>query len=441
MLIVVSLAGLAADAFTHRPASPLPVPSPVLGSSARPAPRRASACVRATDGGRALRIALLTWESLHTVAVGGVAPHVTELAAGLERRGHEVHVYSRTGDGQMPYEIIDGVHIHRVPIQLDPDFITECSNMCNSFCWFLSESEQFQGAKFDICHGHDWLAAKAVVQCKKMGRRTVATIHSTEYGRCGNVNYSGQSERIRRLEEEVAMVADRLVSVSGVICDEVKQQFPINPDKLRMVYNGIHVEPYLGTVDAGAVKARYNIGPMDPVVLFVGRLATQKGPDLLLDALPLVLAQRSDVKFAFVGDGYMRADLERRVQELGVASAVRFLGSMSGRPLVELFKSTDCVCIPSRSGPLGIVVLEAWASGKPVVATSSGGPREFVDHGVDGFHVQPQPNAISWGILEIFSDFDKARAMGSRGRHKAEERFNWNRIAEETECIYRELCP
>jgi len=66
----------------------------------------------------------------------------------------QIHTYF----WQMPYEIIDGVHIHRVPIALDPDFITECRNMCNSFCWFLSESESFQGAKFDICHGHDWLA-------------------------------------------------------------------------------------------------------------------------------------------------------------------------------------------------------------------------------------------------------------------------------------------
>lgn len=391
------------------------------------------------DGGRPLRVALLTWESLHTIAVGGVAPHVTELAAGLERRGHEVHVYSRTGDGQMPYEIIDGVHIHRVPIQLDPDFITECNNMCNSFCWFLSESEQFQGAAFDVCHGHDWLAAKAVVQCKNMGRNTVATIHSTEYGRCGNVNYGGQSERIRRIEEEVAFVADRVISVSGVLCDEVKQQFRINYDKLRMVYNGIHLAPYLGTVDAGSVKARYNIGPMDPLVLFVGRLATQKGPDLLVEAIPLVLSSRHDVKFAVVGDGYMRADLERRVHELGVSSAVRFLGSMSGRPLVELFKSTDCVCIPSRNEPFGIVVLEAWASGKPVVATSSGGPREFVDHGVDGYHVHPSANSISWGICEIFSNFENSRQMGMRGREKAQKKFNWDKIAQDTERIYREL--
>lgn len=110
----------------------------------------------------------------------------------------------------------------------------------------MRESEQFQGARFDLCHGHDWLAAKAVVQCRNMGRSTVATIHSTEYGRCGNVNYGGQSERIRKIEEEVAYVAERVISVSGVLCDEVKMQFGINSDKLRMVYNGIHLAPYLG---------------------------------------------------------------------------------------------------------------------------------------------------------------------------------------------------
>ena len=138
------------------------------------------------------------------------------------------------------------MHIHRVPITLDPDFITECVNMCNSFCWFLAESERFQGAKFDICHGHDWLAAKvcvcvcararvracmlahappsihpsiqAVMQCKNMGRNTVATIHSTEYGRCGNVNYGGQSARIRKIEEEMVLAADRIISVCAYVC-------------------------------------------------------------------------------------------------------------------------------------------------------------------------------------------------------------------------------
>ena len=78
-----------------------------------------------------MRIALLTWESLHSIAVGGVAPHVSELAAGLYRRGHEVHIFARLGEGQSTYDVIDGVHYHRCPIELDPDFITEMNNMGN----------------------------------------------------------------------------------------------------------------------------------------------------------------------------------------------------------------------------------------------------------------------------------------------------------------------
>jgi len=69
-----------------------------------------------------MRIAQLAWESLHSIAVGGVAVHVTELAAALQRRGHEVHVFVRIGTGQSTYQLIDGVHYHRCPIDLHPDF-------------------------------------------------------------------------------------------------------------------------------------------------------------------------------------------------------------------------------------------------------------------------------------------------------------------------------
>mmetsp|Transcript_5023 Transcript_5023/g.12688 ORF Transcript_5023/g.12688 Transcript_5023/m.12688 type:complete len:257 (-) Transcript_5023:139-909(-) len=252
--------------------------------------------------------------------------------------------------------------------------------------------------------------------------------------------YGGQSERIRTIEDTLCHTADRVISVSGVLCDEIKTQFGIPTGKLRMIYNGIHLAPYLGVVDAGAVKAAINIGPLDPMVLFVGRLAMQKGPDLLLEAIPLVMAKRPDVKFVIVGDGYMRNDLQKRTHDLGVSNSVRFLGSMNGRPLVELFKSADCVCIPSRNEPFGIVVLESWASGKPVVVTSCGGPREFVSHGVDGYHVHPIPNSLAWGICEVFHDFKHSRDMGERGREKAQTSFNWNAIAEQTELVYRELC-
>lgn len=391
---------------------------------------------------RRYKIAMFSWESLHAIAVGGVAPHLTELAAGLERRGHEVHVYVRTGANQQPYEVIDGVHVHRVAFELSADFVEECANMCNAMVHFMNETESFMNDRFDICHAHDWLAAQALINIKRnMNRKCVFTVHSTEFGRCGNNSYGGQSARIRQIELEAIQLADRAVGVSGVLCDEIKAQY-IGFDwaKLRCVYNGINCLRYDGNLwDPAAVRSRYNVGPMDPMVLFVGRMATQKGPDILVEAIPAVLAARPDAKFVLVGDGYMKADLVERAAELGVSGAVYFTGSLSGQPLVDLFKATDVVAIPSRNEPFGIVTLEAWASNKPVVVTTSGGPREFVWHDHDGFLVDTNPAGMAWGITNCFVNFAHAQYMGERGRVKAAYQFSWDKIAADTNLIYDEL--
>jgi glycosyltransferase involved in cell wall biosynthesis len=388
-----------------------------------------------------MRIAFFAWESLHSIVVGGVAAHVTELAAGLQRRGHEVHVFVRLAQGLSTYQLIDGVHYHRCPVELNPDFITEMNNMGNSFVYFMRATEAYQGAHFDIVHGHDWLCAKGLVQVKNdYGRACVLTLHSTEYGRCGNHHFNGQSDRVRWVENEGAQRADRAVTVSGALADEVKAQYGVPDWKLRCVYNGVSCTRFDGFIDPAVCRRTYGIGPLDPMVLFVGRMSVQKGPDLLLEAVPCVLAARPDAKVVFVGDGYMRAALEQRARELGVQHAVRFLGNMGPNgDLINLYKSTDVVCVPSRNEPFGIVVLEAWAAGKPVVATRNGGPGEFIDHHREGLLVYDNPGSICWGITEIFRDFLHARWMGERGRVKAAYGFNWDVIAGQTEGIYREL--
>ncbi len=388
-----------------------------------------------------MRIALLSWESLHSVAVGGVAVHVTELAAALQRRGHEVHVFVRMGEGQSRYDLKDNVHYHRCPIELHPDFVTEMNNMCNSFIWHLGEVEYGLGGAFDIVHGHDWMCAKGVVQAKNdRGRKTVFTLHSTEFGRCGNNNYNGNSGRVRAFEAEGAYCADRVITVSGPLADEVKWLYHVPDWKLRRVYNGINCSRYDGYIDPAICRRTYGIGPVDPMVLFVGRFSTQKGPDLLVEAIPEVLGMRGDAKFVFVGDGYMRRQVENRANQLGVGHACRFLGSMGpDGDLINLFKSTDCVCVPSRNEPFGIVVLEAWAAGKPVVATRNGGPREFVTHNKTGYLVYDHPGSIAWGIKEVFRNFAHAQWMGEQGRVAAAYGFSWDVIAEQTEGIYKEI--
>ncbi|HUI58002.1 MAG TPA: glycosyltransferase family 4 protein [Bryobacteraceae bacterium] len=380
-----------------------------------------------------MKIALLSWESLHSIPVGGIAVHVTELAAALERRGHEVHVFTRIGPGQPAgYQRIDGVHYHRCPFELNPNFVDEVNNMCRSFVHHVLETECVIGA-FDIIHSHDWLAANAMIWIRQQrGRRAILTIHSTEYGRCGNTFSNGTSVRIRHQESAGTYWADRVITVSKSLKGEICWMYQVPDYKVWVIYNAVSAHNYDGWVEPAEVKRRFSIGPMDPTVLFTGRMTHQKGPDLLMEAIPAILRYHPRAKFIFAGDGELRGPVERRAHQLGVAHATRFLGFQTNGALADLYKSCDVVCVPSRNEPFGIVILEAWSAGKPVVSTKNGGPEEFVWHSVNGLKVYAHPDSIAWGLGTVFGDFEWARWMGRNGRLAAETAFTWDAIADET---------
>ena len=380
-----------------------------------------------------MKIALFSWEAVHSVFVGGIGFHVTELACALERKGHEVHVFTRMGRHDHPrYERIHGVHYHRCAFVGNSDFIEEVANMCRSFVDTFLATENYIGP-FDVIHGHDWLTALALEWINKARRRkTIFTIHSTEYGRCGNNFFGGNSQRIRHLEWLGSFCSNRVITVSNALKNEAREMYSIPESKMDVVYNGISYSDFDGWVDPGDVRRQYGIGPMDPMVLIVGRIVYQKGPDLLVGAVPYILNYHPNAKFVFVGDGEMRADVEHQARSTGVSHATRFLGKQNPWALKDLFKSTDCVCVPSRNEPFGIVILEAWSAGKPVVVTINGGPNEIVWHDVNGLKIQDNPQSIAWGIGTIFEDFDHARWMGHNGRMTVETAFSWDVIADET---------
>jgi glycosyltransferase involved in cell wall biosynthesis len=162
-----------------------------------------------------MKIAMLAWESLHSVAAGGVAAHVTELASALHRNGHNVCVFTRRGTGQSYYSRIDGVDYYRCSYPPHADFVEEVNNMCRSFVDHVFEVEDRFGP-FDVVHAHDWLAANAMIWIKQgRSRKAVITIHSTEYGRCGNQFFGGPSERVRMQEHAGIKWADRVIAVSS----------------------------------------------------------------------------------------------------------------------------------------------------------------------------------------------------------------------------------
>lgn len=383
-----------------------------------------------------MRIALLSWESLHSVAVGGVAAHVSELSAALERKGQEVHVFTRRAPGQRSYDKIENVHYHRSTYPRHNDFVDDVNNMCRAFVDKFFDVEDFVG-HFDVVHAHDWLCGNAMIWIKQgRGHKCMFTMHATEYARCGNTFHNGRSLRIRDQERASTYWADRIVAVSHATKGEIAWMYEVPDWKTTVVYNGVCPHRFHGEVDQGAIKHQYRIGPLDPTVLFCGRLTFQKGPDLLVEAIPSVLKAQPRAKFVFAGDGDMRGRLETRCRQLGVADSVRFLGYRSGDELVNLFKMSDVVCVPSRNEPFGIVVLEAWSAGKPVVVTQNGGPNEYVQHDLNGLKIYPRVDSVAWGLGTLFSNFDRARWMGDNGRRIVHEQFTWDTIAEQTLSVY-----
>jgi glycosyltransferase involved in cell wall biosynthesis len=383
-----------------------------------------------------VKIALFSWETLHSIAVGGVGVHVTELAAALERRGHEVHVFTRPGPGQPHYDRIHGVHYHRCPFALNANFVDEVNNMCRSFVHHFFAVEDHVG-RFDVVHGHDWLASNAAVWIKQgRGHRAILTMHSTEYGRNGNRFFGGQSVRVQDHERHGTYCADQVITVSNQLREEIKWLYHLPDHKTKMIYNGVNASCFDYAVDPGAVKARYAIAPLDPTVLFVGRMVVQKGPDILARAMPHVLRYYPSTKFVFAGDGHMKNEVCAIANGLGAGHALRVLGDKRGRDLHDLFKACDVVAVPSRNEPFGIVILEGWSAHKPVVSTKRGGPAEFVWHGVNGLQVDDTVDSVAWGLGTLLADHNRCRWMGRNGRAAVDAAFSWDNIAAQTEAVY-----
>jgi glycosyltransferase involved in cell wall biosynthesis len=381
-----------------------------------------------------MRIAIFAWESLHSKSVGGIAPHVSELAAALARRGLEVHVFTRGGEGQPGYEEIYGVRYHRVTYDESGDDIQKMENMSNAMVWSFGETTSLIG-QFDVAAAHDWMTCKAMVQCKNTYHLPcVFTFHSTEPGR----TLGKPKGPIMMMESEATFVADRIIAVSKNLHGEITHNYKVDHGKVWVIHNGIQCHHYDGHIDCGEVKGRYGIGPLDPCVLFVGRMTGGlKGADLLCEAVPNILGMQGNAKFIFVGDGDAKMHCDHRANEMGVGHACRFLGTKSGQELIDLYKACDVVCIPSRNEPFGLTVLEAWAAGKPVVVSDQVGCP--VKHGEEGYVVSCTSEGVAWGVKELFANFDHARYLGQKGRTKAAFGFSWDTVAEQTEACYRDV--
>lgn len=383
-----------------------------------------------------LRIGMFSWESLHGIRVGGIAPHVSDLSEALAARGHEVHVFTRAGE-RGPYDLLNGVRYQRVHGGRPGYIIDQMDSMCHGMTDRLMAVEKLYG-RMDVLHAHDWHPVTAMTGIKrKTGRDFIFTYHSTEWGRCGN-RHSGSpvGREISHREWLAGYESKEVIVTSPVLRDEVQSLYSLPSKKMTLIPNGVFPGRIRRTVDSGKVKQRYGIHPLAPVVLFVGRVKYQKGVDMLIESIPYVLRNRWDTKFIIAGEGDRRWECESRARELGVSDACRFTGYMADEELADLYNACDMLVVPSRNEPFGIVVLEAWDVGKPVIGTDA---VHLIDNFVNGIKAYKWPESIAWCICDVICKPEALRWMGAQGRKLIDTVYNWNNVAKMTESLYRTL--
>ena len=174
-------------------------------------------------------------------------------------------------------------------------------------------------------------------------------------------------------------------------------------------------------------------------VLALGRVVENKGFDLLLEAFASVADTHTDVDLVMGGDGAALSSLRELAARLGIAERVQFPGRLSRLQVAAAMSQAEVFVMPSRVEPFGIVILEAWRAGLPVVATRNGGPPEFMRDGEDGVLVDPFDRASLAGALDgLLSDPEQCRALGAAGRRRVAE-FDWPLVAGRYRSLYADV--
>ncbi len=244
-----------------------------------------------------------------------------------------------------------------------------------------------RGERYDVIHAHDWLTYPAAMAIARLtGIPLVIHVHSTEFDRSGE-NINRQLYEIERRGMHSAM---RVITVSFWTRNIVMHRYNVNSNKIRVVWNGI--ERSGGAASAAPTKIRAS----DKIVLFLGRITMQKGPEYFIAAAKRVLEKVDDVKFVVAGSGDMATRMIELAAQMGIGQKVLFTGFLRGSDVDRAFKMADCYVMPSVSEPFGIAPLEAMSHDVPVIISKQSGVSEALTHvlKVDFWDVDEMANKI-----------------------------------------------
>ncbi|MGD8453187.1 MAG: glycosyltransferase [Phycisphaerae bacterium] len=263
----------------------------------------------------------------------------------------------------------------------DGDLFAEVQRYAELACR-IAEDESF-----DLIHAHDWMTYLGGIAVAELtGRPLVVHVHSTEFDRSGsNVN-----QQVYDIERAGMHRADRVIAVSHLTRSLALRHYGVDPRKVEVVYNAIDDDG--GTSGASLPP----IANDEKIVLFLGRITMQKGPEYFLAAAKRVLEVIDNVRFIMAGSGDMIRRMIELAAEMGIGHKVLFTGFLRGDDVRRVFRMADLYVMPSVSEPFGIAPLEALANDVPVLISKQSGVSEVLQHAlkVDFWDVDEMANKI-----------------------------------------------
>lgn len=360
-------------------------------------------------------IAMVT--ALYPPSIGGIQSHTQHLARKLVRRGLEVHVVTRELPGAPRSEVTDGVHVHRT----GTGTLTFVAGALHKLHALRS--------RFDVLHAHQLLSpATVAIACRLFSdKRILLNPHAS--GDVGDV----QSLRRHGFLGEVRLAlarraADAFIAISQPIRAELEAA-GVPPAAIRDVRNGVDVDGFRPAQEGERAALRRALGlPEGPLVVSAGRIAREKGVDVLVAAWPQVVRSVPAARLCIAGDGAERAALSQALPEALWLGGVADVG--------PYLRAADAFVLPSRTEGMPVALLEAMACGLPCVATAVGGTVEVIEDGFSGRLVPSEsPDRLAAGIVEALS----CPAWGAVARTQVVRRFSLDDVADRYVEIYLSL--
>jgi glycosyltransferase involved in cell wall biosynthesis len=374
-------------------------------------------------------VAILT--SLFPPSVGGIQTQTLALARALAELGTDVHVVTRPAPGRPAREEWGRVTVHRAGLARGGPVASV------AYVALAARAVAALGPRISVVHAHQLLSpASAALAARGLcGTPFVVTAHASGgVGDVASLARQGPLGRARLLA--LRRWAAAFVAVSGPIRDELAAA-GIPPQRIRPIVNGVDTRRFAPADDAGRRRARRALA-LPPVATFVyaGRLAPEKGVDVLVDAWADARRGGAPGTLVLVGEGPERGALERRARDRGVLGAVRFAGAADD--VAPWLRAADAFVLPSRQEGTSVALLEAMACGLPVVATAAGGTGDAA--GPAALLVAPgDAPALAAALRAIVAEPDRAAALGRAARARAVERFGIEAVARRHRELYREV--